>query len=71
MYAYRTITTIDNNGTLQLETLPFPAGSVVEIIVLANETVNTGYDTNLLRDSVVKYDSPMEPVAEKDWEVLK
>ena len=71
MHAYRTITTIDKNGALQLETLPFPAGAVVEIIVLANEATDNGYNYHLLRDSVVKYDSPMEPVAQEDWEAMK
>lgn len=71
MLAYRTITTISRDGVIQLETLPFPAGSVVEIIVLANEAGENSPAYHILRDSVIKYDSPFEPVAQEDWEAMR
>lgn len=71
MFAYRTTKTIEKDGTLQLETLPFPTGSIVEIIILTNEPAENGRGYQLLRDSVIKYDSPFEPVAQEDWEAMK
>jgi len=63
MHAYRTIKAIAEDGSLELNQLPFPAGSVVEIIVLAVERRAAPETYQPLRDSVVRYDDPMEPVA--------
>ena len=37
MVAYRALKTLTQNGTLTLESLPFPAGAQVEVIVLPVE----------------------------------
>jgi hypothetical protein len=37
MYAHRIETTINETGTIQLNTLPFEAGDKVEIIILKQE----------------------------------
>ena len=66
MPAYRTIKAIAEDGSLELNQLPFPAGSVVEIIVLAVERRAAPETYQPLRDSVVRYDDPMEPVALDD-----
>ena len=38
MYAHRIETTINETGTIQLNTLPFAVGDKVEIIILKQET---------------------------------
>ncbi|WP_353572777.1 hypothetical protein [Candidatus Albibeggiatoa sp. nov. BB20] len=38
MYAHRIETTINETGTIQLDTHPFAAGDKVEIIILKQET---------------------------------
>lgn len=70
MHAYRTVKAIADDGTLELNQLPFPAGSVVEIIVLAVERQADPSAYQPLRDSVVRYDDPTEPVGLDDWDVL-
>lgn len=71
MRAYSVEKVVSKNGTLQLEALPFPAGEVVEVIVLARKGFERVQDFSKLKDCVVKYELPFEPVAEEDWDVLK
>jgi hypothetical protein len=71
MRAYSVEKVISKNGTLQLEALPFAAGEVVEVIVLARKGYGRAQDLSKLKDSVVKYELPFEPVAEEDWDVLR
>ena len=69
MQAYRLETTLRQNNTLLLDSLPFRSGDVVEVIVLATEPppVQPAYP---LRGLPITYLAPFEPVAHSDWEVL-
>ena len=71
MYAYRLETIISPNGELQLTALPFRPGEAVEVIILATNGKQTALTDFPLRNTVLKYDDPTEPVAEDDWAVLQ
>lgn len=67
MRAFRVKKVVPPNGRVELAALPFQAGEVIEIIVLAwepdekNKTVQRS-----LKDSVLDYIDPTEPVALED-----
>ena len=69
LQAHRIETTLTQDGTLTLEHLPFQAGETVEVIVLPNALPTLSPNPYSLRGISVQYKEPMEPVAEKDWEV--
>lgn len=72
LQAYRTETTLTQDGTLVLEHLPFYAGDAVEVIVLAEMPARLTEDRYALRGTVIEYIDPFGPaVAEADWEVLQ
>lgn len=65
MQAYRIETTVQKDGTLTLDHLPFHAGEEVEIIVLTRTLKNEKLS---LRGTPVVYVDPTEPVAHEDWD---
>ena len=71
MNAHRVETTIDQDGTLTLNGLPFQAGAEVEVIILERPAMPGGDNPYPLRDQPVQYDAPTEPVAENEWNVLR
>lgn len=71
MYAYRLETVISPNGELQLTSLPFRPGEAIEVIILATNGKHDTLTDFPLRNTVLKYDDPTEPVAEADWDVLQ
>jgi hypothetical protein len=71
MRAYRVEKVVSQGGIVQLEALPFPAGEVVEIIILARERTANRNHRHSLKDTVIKYEDPTEPVAQDDWDVLQ
>ncbi len=68
MRAYRVEKRVTANGALQLEALPFSAGELVEVIVLAREEQRAARSP--VRGQVIEYVDPTEPVALGDWEAL-
>ena len=70
LQAHRVETTLTQNGTLTLDHLPFQAGEAVEVIVLPHALSTTPHDCYPLRGTPVRYQDPMEPVAEQDWDLL-
>lgn len=70
MQAYKVVTTVDPDGSVTLDCLPFPAGERVEVIVLATHRVDSG-KAYPLRGTPYRYDEPTEPVAEADWEAAQ
>jgi hypothetical protein len=71
MSAHRIEATLNQDGKLVLEDLPFLAGDTVEIIILGSNTKSNGDNPYPLRGSVIKYESPTEPVGVEDWDALK
>lgn len=55
---------ISENGTMQLESLPFRPGELVDVIVLACKKSVDDARFHTLKDSVLKYEQPFEPVVE-------
>ncbi|MGI8408268.1 MAG: hypothetical protein ACR2M8_00120 [Pyrinomonadaceae bacterium] len=74
MEAHRIETTVQPNGMIILEDLPFDEGKKVEVIVLeSTEAVEEKSENPYpLRGTEYKYDDPFGPaVPLEDWEVLK
>lgn len=70
MQAYRTETVVPQDGELHLKQLPFRPGEWVEVIVLSRMD-QAGTHSFALKDTVVKYEAPTEPVATDDWAALQ
>ena len=80
MEAVRIKTTMQGNGTLTIENLPFSSGEPVEVIVLANAQATSSKKTNASEKAahpfegqpVVFHQDPFAPACpEEDWEVLR
>lgn len=71
MQAYRLETVMPNNGELQLKELPFLPGEAVEIIILSINKPQNPASIFPLKNTILKYEDPTEPVAESDWDVLQ
>ena len=71
MQAYSIETVIAQDGTLQLEALPFPAGEAVQIIILPRKRAGKGRFQPSLKGSVLNFVDPLEPVAQDDWSVMQ
>ncbi len=67
MQAYRIETTLQKDGTLTLQHLPFQAGEPIEIIILARSPEVQPSSRYPLRDTSIQYIEPTEPVAQSDW----
>jgi hypothetical protein len=63
--------TVGEHGELVLENLPFKPGQPVEVLVVSRIAPSSGGKTATLRDSVLEYRDPFEPVASEDWEALR
>ena len=70
MQAHRIEATVQSNGKIVLENLPFDEGEAVEVIVLETKVKKEAAEI-LLHGTLLKYENPFEPVAVEDWEVLK
>jgi len=68
MQAYRVETVLQSNGTVTLHHLPFQAGELIEIIVLARSAEAEICKSYPLRGMDIQYVQPTEPVAQDDWE---
>jgi hypothetical protein len=67
--AYRTEAVLSEDGKLLLDSLPFRAGQIVEIIVLPLS--RSAVLPPNLQGSVLRYEEPTSPVADTDWKVLQ
>ena len=71
MNAHRVETTINQDGTLTLDDIPFRAGDEVEVIIRERPPKPGGENPYPLRGEPLRYDAPTEPVAENEWGVLQ
>ena len=71
MYAYHFETIVPPNHELLIKSLPFRPGEAIEVIILTRHPIDSTLTLFPLRNSVLKYDDPTEPVAEADWGVLQ
>ena len=68
MQAYHVQTTVDYDGSLKLNNLPFPAGESIEVIILKRPSTLPRQNQYPLRGTPVTYIDPTEPVAHTAWE---
>ena len=71
MIAYSTEKVVSKDGTIQIESLPFPAGETVQVIILQQKVAQNRLAQRPLKGSVLSYEDPLEPVAQDDWTVLQ
>lgn len=71
MQAHRVQATVEPDGSVRVDALPFRPGDHVEVIVLPLPTERPDIERYPLRGSIYRYDRPTDPVAEDDWEALK
>jgi hypothetical protein len=64
-------TKIVERGKLILEDLPFAAGESVEVLVLSGRAPSAGGQIKTLRDSVIEYRDPFDPVVSEEWEAQR
>ncbi len=67
MQAHRIETTVQKDGKLVIQDIPFQAGEMVEVIILPVLKSRT-HDKYPLQGTVLEYLNPTEPVASDDWE---
>ena len=63
--------TVGEHGELVLEGLPFSPGHPVEVLVVSKTATLTTTGGGGLRDSVLEFREPLEPVAGEDWDALQ
>jgi len=71
MNAHRIETTVNPDGTLLLQGIPFRPGDRVEVIIIERPPFSGGQDRYPLRGKPVRYEVPLEPVAEAEWDALQ
>lgn len=71
MQAYRIEATVEADGTLKLEAVPFSAGERVEVIVLPAQSERSAGAPYPLRGLPYRFERPTDPAAEEDWEALQ
>ena len=64
-------TTVGEHGEVVLEGLPFEPGQPVEVLVVSKTVGSATIGSRSLRDSVLEYHEPSEPVASEDWDALQ
>ena len=64
-------TTVGEHGELVLEGLPFEPGQPVDVLVVSKTAGSTTGGGRSLRDSVLEFREPLEPVAGEDRDALQ
>ena len=67
MQTFHAETVVEKDGKLRLDHLPFSEGESVHVFVSSA----TPATQRSLKGSVLKYEQPLAPVAEEDWEAAK
>ena len=63
-------TIVGEDGELVLKGLPFKPGEPVEVLVVSKTAGSTAVPSESLRNSVLEFLEPFEPVAVEDWDAL-
>ena len=64
-------TTAGERGELVLEGLPYEPGQPVEVLAMSKPAASSTTGDRSLRDSVLEFREPLEPVAREDWDALR
>lgn len=67
LQAFKTEMIVDEDGSLNLQSLPFRAGERVEVIVRPACPAASAQQAYPLRGTPYRYDEPTAPVADTDW----
>jgi len=67
METFHAETVVQKDGKLHLDPVPFSEGQAVHVFVSSSAS----HTKQPLKGSVLKYDQPLAPVAEGDWEATK
>ncbi len=70
MPAYSVEKVIGPDGKILLDTLPFVAGEVVQVIILPSKRSQEQHQPSL-KGSIVEFIDPLEPVVQDEWAVLQ
>jgi hypothetical protein len=68
MESHRIEATLEQDGTLTLEHLPFHAGETVQITIVGKDESHTSVERRKLRGTPVTIVDPFVPIAEHEWE---
>ena len=71
MQAHWRETTVGEHGEVILEGLPFEPGQPVEVLVVSKGARLATPGDGTLRDSVLEFREPLEPIASEDWDALR
>ncbi len=71
MQPFKTETVLAEDGTLVLHGLPFQPGSKVAVIIFEKPQPTSSAEEFPLRDSVLRYERPNDPVADDEWEAAQ
>lgn len=71
MDTHRVAATLNEDGILTLNDLPFHAGDEVEVLIVARQSKSNGQKRYPLRGQTIQYGDPTAPVAQGDWDVLQ
>ena len=69
VYAYEH--TINKNGVLTIENLPFNIGEQVDVIIIPRSKPKIEKKRYPFWGKPITYLNPTEPITEADWEVFK
>jgi hypothetical protein len=64
-------TTVGEHGELVLEGLPFEPGQPVDVLVVSKAAGSAAAGGGSLRDSVLEFREPLDPVASEDWDAVQ
>jgi hypothetical protein len=67
MQTFHAETVVEKDGKLHLDHVPFSEGETVHVFISSAAP----HAQHPLKGSVIKYDQPLAPVAEENWEAAK
>ena len=68
MQTFHVETVVERDGKLHLDHVPFPEGESVYVFVSSANPVTPAQS---LKGSVLKYEQPLAPVGEDEWNATK
>lgn len=69
VYSYEL--TVEEQGTVKLDNLPFAEGAKIDVIIIPRTNSIENDNPYPLKGLPITYIDPTEPVALEDWETLK
>lgn len=71
MIAHKVDATVDQNGSITLNNLPFARGEAIEVIMMRKPPLpRRTKKRRVLKGALLKYIDPFAPVVLEDWDAL-